>query len=238
MDFELHSYRFSQEIIEHPNYQVALTEITNVVSECPLFTYPNKSSSNRRLDIVQQLFNTFFDRRLACDLGWQYHPSATNIPDSGLAADYRKEFNGLRIQAEVQFGNMARWYSDIYKFQTAYSQDLIDMGLSIVPCSEIARRMDSNVANYERCIREIPSAKLSITLPILLIGLKTGEHSPVVDVSLSNFKTIKLITGKGNVENKYRIVNGIVSGTPIGEIDENSPVGAVAGYDDEDEDES
>ena len=69
---------------------------------------------------------------------------------SRLAADYKKRFNDLTIQAEVQFGNMARWYSDIFKFQAAYSQGLIDIGLCIVPTQALASRIDSNITNFER----------------------------------------------------------------------------------------
>src|SRR5271156_844758 len=61
----------------------------------------------------------------ADELGREYHPFATKIPNSNLRADYRKEFNGLHVQAEVQFGNMARWYSDVFKFQAACSEKLI-----------------------------------------------------------------------------------------------------------------
>jgi hypothetical protein len=235
MNYTTHSYRFAKEIIEHPNYTSAFQEIITVVNECPLFIYPNKSSSNNRLDVVQQLLNTFFDRRFACDFGWDYHPSATSIPNSGLAADYRKNFNGLRIQAEVQFGNMSRWYSDIFKFQTAYSQDLIDMGLCIVPISTIATRIDSNVTNFERCVRELPSAKLSITLPILLIGMSIDSTTSIVDVSKSGFSNIRLVTGKSNAANKYKIVNGFLTHTPIEQININSEIGPVASLADSEE---
>ncbi|WP_114793111.1 BglII/BstYI family type II restriction endonuclease [Niabella yanshanensis] len=243
MEFELHSYRFAQEIIEHRNYTGAFQEITGVVRQCPLFTFPNKSNKNRRLDVVQQLFNTFFDRRFACDLGWLFHPNATSIQGSGLAADYRKIFNGLRIQAEVQFGNMSRWYSDIFKFQTAYSQDLIDMGLCIVPMSSIANRMDSNVTNFERCVRELPSAKLSITLPILLIGMEMEAGTPIVDTSTSGIARangliagdIRNITARGKTANRYRIVNGFLNGAPVNTIYESSDTGPVASLADPEE---
>ena len=237
MIFTTHSYRFAQEIIEHPKYVVGYREIISVIEQCPLFIYPNKSQ-NRRLDIVQQLLNSFFDRKFACDLGWELHPDSTRIPDSGLAADYRKEFNGLRIQSEVQFGNMSRWYSDIFKFQTAYSQDLIDMGLSIVPVSSIARRIDSNVVNFERCVRELPSAKLSITLPILLIGVDIDISTTTLDASTANFTDIKAITGKGNSANKFKIINGFLTGTPISDINIGSPTGPMPNLEISDEEES
>ncbi len=236
MNFDIHSYRFSHEIIEHANYQTAFQEITTVVRQCPLFIYPNKSSKNSRLDVVQQLFNTFFDRRFACDLNWLYHPNATRIPNSDLAADYKKEFNGLRIQVEVQFGNMARWYSDIFKFQTAYSQDLIDIGLCIVPTNSLASRIDSNITNFERCVRELPSAKLSITLPILLIGLRIDNNTPVINVAFSQLPDIKSINGKGKTANRYKIINGLLSNTPIESISERSETGPVASFEDSAED--
>jgi len=185
MNYCLYSYRFAEEIIANLKYEVALQEILTVIHECPCYIFPSKSRSNSKLDVVQQLLNTYFDRRFAREFDWEFHPNATRIPNSDLKADYKKDFAGLRIQAEVQFGNMARWYSDIFKFQTAYSQDMIDMGLCIVPMNTLASRIDSNITNYQRCIRELPSAKLSITLPILIIGLQIEASTPIVDVSKS-----------------------------------------------------
>ena len=241
MDFEIYSYRYAKEIIEHPNYQNAYQQIIGVIRKCPLFMYPKKSASNAKLDIVQQLLNTYFDRRFACDLGWLYHPNATSIAGSGLAADFRKNFHGLRIQTEVQFGNMARWYSDIFKFQTAYSQDLIDIGLCIVPMSSIASRMDSNVAYFERCMRELPSAKLSITLPILMIGLRLEQATPLIDVSHAALHEIgninRSITGRGRLTNKYRIIHSFLSDTPIAQVNDASETGPMASLVEADEEE-
>lgn len=226
MKYKIFSYRFAEEIIEHPNYISGLAEIKEVIAKCPLFTFPGKSKKMKKLDVVQQLFNTYFDRRFVADYNWKYHPSATKIEGSGLTADYSKEFKGLRIHAEVQFGNMARWYSDIFKFQTAYSQNLIDMGLCIVPMLSLASRMDSNVTNFERCIKELPSAKLSITLPILVIGIEPDD-TPEFNVSKSGFKKIKDITSRGKSENRLKIVNGILENVAIEKINRKSPTGPL-----------
>ncbi|MEM9051382.1 MAG: BglII/BstYI family type II restriction endonuclease [Bacteroidota bacterium] len=225
MDFEIYSYRFSKEIIEHPNYTDALNEITQIIEDCPLYRWPGKSSRNAKLDVVQQLLNAYFDVKFSCLNYWLFHPDATLIPNSGLKADFQKTFTDLTIQAEVQFGNMSRWYSDVFKFQTAYSQNMINMGLSIVPHHELGRRIDSNITNYERCIRELPSADLSITLPILMIGLKPGANTQIIDVSQSQFTTISDVTGRGNSDNLYRIVNESIANIPIQNISVNSPIG-------------
>jgi len=225
MDFEIYSYRFAEEIIEHPNYVLAINEISQIIRDCPLYIWPNKSANNARLDVVQQLMNAYFDVKFSCLNAWEFHPNATQIPNSSLKADFKKTFNNLTIQSEVQFGNMSRWYSDVFKFQTAYSQNMINMGLCIIPVNAIGRRIDSNITNYERCVRELPSADLSITLPILMIGLRLDDNPTIIDVSQSQFNTIGDITGRGNSDNLYRIINATINNTPITTVSNNSPIG-------------
>jgi len=227
MKYEIFSYRFSQEILENQRYSDALHEIIDVIECIPLFYYPNKSTSNKKLDVVQQVMNAYFEKQFVLHHKWDWHPLATKIAGSGLKADFRKTFERLTIQVEVQFGNMARWYSDIFKFQTAYSQNLTHIGLSIVPTSNLAKRIDSNVVNYERAIRELPSAELSITLPILLIGIEPDDKTPIYDISQCRFGNVRKITGTGKAENIWRIIEGYDKGKSPSEIDESSPVGDI-----------
>jgi hypothetical protein len=227
MRADIFSYRYAKEILQHPDHGDAWSEIEGFLAEAPIFIYPNKSKKNPRLDIVQQVMNTYFDRRLGVDLGWDYHPLATRIADSGLTADFRKDFGGLIVQAEVQFGNMARWYSDVFKFQTAYSQGLINLGLSIVPSRGLAVRIDSNIVNFERAVRELPSAELSITLPILLIGLAQDENTEVVDLRQTKFRKVSQITGKGKEENRWRVVNGYLDSRDLRGIGPRAPTGPM-----------
>jgi hypothetical protein len=235
MKVEIYSYRFAEEILQHPRHSQAWNDIERVLSETPLFVYPGKSRTNSRLDVVQQVLNTFFDRRLAVDLGWEYHPLATGIVNSGLRADFRKTFDELTVQAEVQFGNMARWYSDVFKFQAAYSQGLIQLALSVIPMSSLAIRIDSNIVNFERARRELPSAELSITLPIILAGIAPDDTTPTVDISRCQFYSIQNITGRQNAANRWRIVNGYLAGTPMEEVGPASETGPMlAGADDDD----
>lgn len=226
MKLHVYSYRYAQEILEHPNNVAAWREIEAILSQAPLFIYPGKSK-NPRLQIVQQLMNTYFDRRFSVDNGWTYHPLATGIANSGLAADFRKDFGTIVVQAEIQFGNMARWYSDIFKFQTAYSQSLIQLGLCVVPMAAMAATIDSNVANYERAVRELPAANLSITLPIMLIGLEADANTKIVDIRACNFSSLKDIVGKGNASNRWRIINGYMSGIDMAAIGPDSETGRM-----------
>jgi len=62
-------------------------------------------------------------------------------------------------------------YAAVFKMQVSYAQDLIDIGVLIVPMQSFAGTLDQNIAYFERIERELPYAKLSITLPILIIGI-------------------------------------------------------------------
>ncbi len=207
MKYEIFSYRFAEEILQHKRHRQAWKEIIDAITECPVFVFPGKSKKKPKLDVVQQLQNAYFDRKFSIDFGWEFHPVATRIPKSNLTADFRKSFNGLDVQTEVQFGNMARWYTDIFKFQAAYSEALAQAAVSIVPTYSLAKRIDQNVVNFERAIRELPSAKLSITLPILLIGVSVDEKTKIIDVSKSSFTDIKQFTGQGKLNNRWRVID-------------------------------
>ena len=237
MKLNIFSYRFALEILQHPNHGTAWSEIETILTDAPLFIYPGKSAKNAKLLVVQQLMNTYFDRRFAVDYGWEHHPLATGIPSSNLAADFRKSFAGITVQAEIQFGNMARWYSDIFKFQAGYSKSLIQCGLSVVPMASLARQIDSNIVNFERAKRELPSAELSITLPILLIGVEPDDSTSRVDVRACAFSSVSDITGKGKHDNRWRIVNGFLNSADMSSIGPHSPTGPMVADSSGDEDE-
>lgn len=99
--------------------------------------------------------------------GWNVTPRIISKSESHLAADAKKD----KIQLEVQFGNMARWYTDVFKFLLSYSADDIEVGILVVPMQATAKKIDENVAYYERVVRELPHAKMGITIPILVIGV-------------------------------------------------------------------
>lgn len=202
-----------------------------MVAQAPLFTFPSKSDKNTKLDVVQQCMNTWFDRALAVNHKWDYHPLATAIENSKLAADFHKTFPNMKIQAEVQFGNMSRWYSDIFKLQTAYAQSLVNIGLSIVPKAALAVRVGSNIASYERVIRELPSANLSITLPILVIGVEPDENTTVVDLSQIDIPmkdpTKTDSPAKFTEQDRYRIVNALFAGQDPHAVTRASAIGPM-----------
>lgn len=70
----------------------------------------------------------------------------------------------------LQTGNVGRIYADLLKLQTLYLKGNISAGLIIVPQQETAVKLASNMANYERLIREMPIFNQVISMPIVVVG--------------------------------------------------------------------
>ncbi|ETT82258.1 BglII/BstYI family type II restriction endonuclease [Viridibacillus sp. FSL R5-0477] len=178
MEVKTYSYRFAEEILQHPHFVKAYKELLLVCSDCPVPIYKGKSKNQPKLDVVQQMMNTYFLLRFK-SLDWESEPLAT--PDTStdaLRSDFRKSFLDdetgeivLTIQIEVEFGNVASSYRNYFKFQLSFANALTDLCVLIVPSYALSKRIDSGVSNFEKTKREIPSAKLSITVPTLVIGL-------------------------------------------------------------------
>lgn len=171
------SYRYAEEILQHPKYVEAYNELIEICRNCPLPVFKGKSERQTSKDVVQQLMNTYFLEVMKIK-GWKPEPYVS--PDTtgdALRADFRKTFirgmedDKLTIQVEVEFGNIASSYRNYFKFQLSYSYGLTDICVIVVPSWHLSNRIDSGVASFEKVLREIPSAMLSITVPILVVGL-------------------------------------------------------------------
>ena len=99
--------------------------------------------------------------------GWISKPKIISGSESKLEADFKKG----KIQVEVQFGNMARWYTDVFKFLLSYAADDIEVGVLVVRMHDTANKIDENVVYYERVVRELPHAKMGITILIWVLGV-------------------------------------------------------------------
>jgi hypothetical protein len=188
MNIKLFSYRYALEVLEHKCCHHALDEILEICRNTPLPVYANKSKNQAKLDVVQQIINTYFKLAFA-QHEWKPEPLVTpdNFEDA-LRGDFRKSFQKkvcndakkeITLQIEVEMGNIASSYRNYFKFQLSYAYKLADIAILILPCDNLSRRIDSGVASYEKTVREIPSADLSITVPILVIGLDDTNTEPV-----------------------------------------------------------
>jgi hypothetical protein len=172
MNLRYHNHRFANELLASPPFAAHFDELQRILRALPAIRRGSPKSlkspsSNNPVD--QDAMNSHLDEALE-PLGWEHHPGGI-ISGTRLEADYSKG----RIQVEVQFGNMARWTYDVFKFQAAYAKDRIDIGILVVPIQWFAKTIGDNIVYFERIRRELPAAKLSITLPILVIGLDPDD---------------------------------------------------------------
>ena len=213
MQIKTFSYRFAEEILQHQRYKFAYDELIQVCRDCPIPIYPDKSAKQKNKDVIQQLMNSYFLKQFE-NLCWETEPLATpdNYEDA-LRSDFRKTFFDeknnklITIQIEVEFGNVASSYRNYFKFQLSFANALTDICILIVPSQHLSVRIDSGVSNFEKACREIPSAKLSLTVPVLVIGLFEDVESEwnVKEIE----KNLKILKGssKNIMEQHYNIVN-------------------------------
>jgi hypothetical protein len=160
-------YRYAGAVLDHPLFSASKAEIIQILTGAtiPLLNPgeldPRKLGVKRRerrplgtdprkrfffLPVNQRKLNTELDTAFkAANWTLQPHivsPNSGAGPSTGLKGDYKKG----RLQVEVQFGNMARWYTDVFKFQLSYSLDVIDVAVLVVPTQKFANLIDENVA--------------------------------------------------------------------------------------------
>jgi hypothetical protein len=196
MRLQFLDYRFAEAVLGHETFGTVRTEIVDIFQAAPvpllnpIETNPRQGGVKRRarsggrylfLPVDQKAMNTYLDGRFNAK-GWELQPLIVSRgrdegPTTGLKGDYKKG----RVQVEVQFGNMARWYTDVFKFQLSYSLGEIDVGVLVVPMLSFANLIDENVVNFERVSRELPWAKMSLTLPIWVVGIEPDDYGSIRD---------------------------------------------------------
>lgn len=168
---ERHSYRYAEEILDQA-FRLEKGEILQVLQSTPFSKRATPTLRKRDGRIVANLtidqiatnkeLESAFQQK-----GWIIKPKIISESESKLEADFKKG----KIQVEIQFGNMARWYTDVFKFLLSYAADDIEVGVLIVAMHDTANKIDENVVYYERVVRELPHAKMGITLPIWVVGV-------------------------------------------------------------------
>jgi len=213
------SYRYAEAVMDAPELQHLKRDIVDVFSAATVPLLPVAKVKVRRrkarkvdagprffcLPVDQTALNLQLDVAMA-KRGWEVHPRIVEAgkkggPQTALKADYRK----AKVQVEVQFGNMARWYSDVFKFQLSYSQDVVDAAVLVVPKQWFANLIDENVAYYERVLRELPWAKMSLTLPIWVLGIEPEDDT---DIRARYDEAVDLAVQASAAEGKVRVPIG------------------------------
>lgn len=100
---------------------------------------------------------------------FNYHGWAdkVRIGSSRLTISFLKSKVGVCFQ----IGNVARTYADVLKLKHLYDQDIIEVGVVIVPYQIESKKMGANYAKYDRLIGELELFKNIINMPIAVFAL-------------------------------------------------------------------
>lgn len=171
---EKHSHRHAETIMS-TSYPQEKAEIEAALIAAPWVRKAKtrcvrnkKGKITQTLTLDQKATNAAIETEFKRFKTWEIRPPIVSNSPSKLVADFKRS----DVQVEVQFGNAARYYADIYKFLLSYSFDDIEVGVLCVPMLRTAKCIDQNVANFERVVRELPHAKMGITIPIWVLGVE------------------------------------------------------------------
>lgn len=89
--------------------------------------------------------------------------------DMDLTLNLTKE----KLVVQIQMGNITRAFYDLMKMQAMHQQDRAICAVLVVPMAEAARRMGSNLAQFERVTKELQQVFFhQVTIPVLVVGIE------------------------------------------------------------------
>jgi hypothetical protein len=133
------------------------------------------------LPIDQVALNEFLDARLSA-IGWARQPLVLGKSFGADLDSYLKgDFALSGVFVEVEFGNTASLFRDLFKFQIAGRSGVGKVGVLVVATGPMTRLFDSGVATFEQAEKLLPAMNIGLALPTLLIGLEVEDWGPIRD---------------------------------------------------------
>ena len=192
------SHRNGRDILESPKFAGAYGEFLEVLRGLPPYTSSVAKKTSAAHIIAPSAMNRWLDQEMCITRDWDWHPLIIEPEDSEpdekgsqLLSDYRKS----RIEVAVQFGNVARYAYDFYKMAIAMALGHSDVGIMVVCTKNFADITGGNIAYYERAVRELERSRLTLIVPLVVIGIEpeswsTSAYPPESDAPEVTARTI------------------------------------------------
>ena len=137
---------------------------------------------SEKYPINQKILNAMFRVGLK-SLGWDLKNNRIVAKETNKTLNQKGDFNrvlpnGIRVFGEIEFGNIASAWRDLFKFNLVIAFDTFDTGIFILPTNKIAPLIES-CYSYEKVVNIITSASSSINCPLLIIGLDPDRELDV-----------------------------------------------------------
>jgi len=159
--------------------------------------------ANVLLPIDQSAMNEQIDAALV-ELGWRRQPwilvDKDGQPiDTRLRGDFEK--NGVFV--EVEFGNVASLYRDLFKFHIAGTSGAAEVGVVVVATAQLAAFFDQGQATWETAIGLLPYMRAGIQLPTAIVGLDVNDWS---DIAARYNEMLETLTANGETGHPFESV--------------------------------
>jgi Restriction endonuclease BglII. len=171
---EVFSHRNGVDILESPKFSAAFNEFKTVLSGLPAYRAGHTKKTSAAHVVAPGAMNKWLDQELCVRLDWDWHPLIIDVDpeDASRRSQLRSDYRKARIEVEVQFGNVARYAYDVYKMAIAMALGQSDVGIQVVCTKRFAGITGGNIAYYERAVRELERARLTLIVPLVVIGIE------------------------------------------------------------------
>ena len=182
----IYSFNQGKEVIE-ADFVTELREIKDGIAGVDATKHKTKVSREKtmpgRMLYKPSSLNKAFKREFGAR-GWRNYKIPAEYPTKFYTPDYKRpetvrgafrdmDFVKNRIGVEVQFGKYAFMvYNVAAKMTIFHNQDIIDVGIEIVPLKEFADGMSTGVSYFEQFVWDLEQRGVAdIDIPVLILGI-------------------------------------------------------------------
>ncbi len=163
------------------------------------------------LPIDQVALNDLLDTEFKA-LDWKRQPYVLGETlGTPLDSYLRGDFERSGVYVEVEFGNTASLFRDLFKFQVAGRSGIGKVGVLVVVTAAVARLFDSNVATYEQGVNLLPYMNIGLALPTVVVGLDIVDWAPIEE---RYWEMYQIATANGVECHSFEVVRGTDDPTP------------------------
>lgn len=182
----VYSFKGGKEVIE-ADFATELHEIQEVIAAVDGSKHKTKVSREKTMPgkmlykpgSLNKAFKREFGVRdwqnykVPCEYPVEFYTSDYERPETFRGAFREMDFVKNRVGVEVQFGKYAFMvYNVCAKMTIFHNQDIIDVGVEIVPLKELANEMSTGVSYFEQFVWDLEHRGVAdIDIPVLIFGI-------------------------------------------------------------------
>jgi hypothetical protein len=175
------SHLFGQTIVER-HFSTEYGELVDVLSNTPIRLreagppkrqWRKVGGGKKRILLPVDLpsLNISYDDQLR-HRGWHSQPYASDDVFAVTGDRSRGDFEKNGVFVEVEFGNTASLFRDLFKFQIASRERKGEVAVLVVGIRKLMKFHDSGVATFEKLDSMLPYLRIAVQMPIWIIGLE------------------------------------------------------------------